>query len=370
MSQTIKIKRSNSNVLPSGDLAHGELAYGTASGTGTDGKLSIGRPGTSAGSEVNDVIGGRFYTVAIDNASHVNNANQIIRRNTDNSFASGKITVESGGVQVDAHAATSTTAGNSNNWNTGYTLASAALPKSGGTMSGALLGTTASFSGTTSLNNSSINFGFASGSAEIKPKGSSGSLPANLDLFRTNSSGLTLLGLRVNAEGGLVVSNGTVTMAGPLEGVSTLGMSGALTGATTINASTSVTAPTVNVTTITGPSVMTIDPAGTGTSGELIIQGSLTVKGTTTTIDSNTLSVGDSLIVLNGDESGTPSENAGIEIERGTSGNVSLQWVETGTTSTSYWAVNDASGVSPHLYPLLHTRTAHLQTYQIEGGSF
>ena len=94
MSQTIKIKRSNSNVLPSGDLAHGELAYGTASGTGTDGKLSIGRPGTSAGSEVNDVIGGRFYTVAIDNASHVYNANQIIRSNTDNSIESGKITGE------------------------------------------------------------------------------------------------------------------------------------------------------------------------------------------------------------------------------------------------------------------------------------
>tara|TARA_R110002167_G_scaffold87164_3_gene235766 strand:+ start:3474 stop:4706 length:1233 start_codon:yes stop_codon:yes gene_type:complete len=121
---------------------------------------------------------------------------------------------------------------------------------------------------------------------------------------------------------------------------------------------------------ITGPSVMTIDPNGTGASGELIIQGSLTVKGTTTTIDSNTLSVGDSLIVLNGDENGTPSENAGIEVERGTSGNVSLQWVETGTTSSSYWAVNDASGVSPYYYPILHTRNAHEQTYTIEGGAF
>ena len=46
MSQTIKIKRSNTTLLPSGDLAHGELAYGTVSGSGTDGKLSIGRPGT------------------------------------------------------------------------------------------------------------------------------------------------------------------------------------------------------------------------------------------------------------------------------------------------------------------------------------
>ena len=376
MSQTIKIKRSNSNLVPSGTLAHGELAYGTVSGSGTDGKLSIGRPGTSAGSEVNDVIGGRLYTVAIDNAGHINNANCIIRRHvTDNSFASGKITVESGGVQVNANAATSTTAGHSNNWNTAYTLASAALGSGGGTMSGALLGTTASFSGTTALNNSSINLGFASGAAEIKAKGSSASPSAHLDLLRTNAAGNTLFGLRVLAEGGLSVGSGAITMDGNLEGVYALQMYGAISGATTINATSSVSVPTVNTTnlsvgTITGPSVMTIDPAGTGASGELVIQGSLTVKGTTTTIDSNTLSVGDSLIVLNGDETGTPSQNSGIEVERGTQGNVSLQWVETGTTSTSYWAVNDASGVSPNLYPLLHTRTAHLQTYEIEGGSF
>ena len=115
-----------------------------------------------------------------------------------------------------------------------------ALPKAGGTLTGALLGTTSSFSGTTSLNNSSINFGFASGTAEIKAKGSSGSPSANIDLFRTNSAGNTLLGLRVSAEG-------AVTMDGLLEGVKALQMGGALTGATTINASTSVTAPRLTI---------------------------------------------------------------------------------------------------------------------------
>ena len=50
---------------------------------------------------------------------------------------------------------------------------------------------------------------------------------------------------------------------------------------------------------------------------------------TTTTLNSNTVTIGDSIIVLNSDETGAPSQNAGIEIERGTSANVQLVWDET-----------------------------------------
>ena len=62
--------------------------------------------------------------------------------------------------------------------------------------------------------------------------------------------------------------------------------------------------------------------------GNLIITGNLTVNGTTTTVASNTVSVGDNIIVLNSDETGTPSQNAGIEIERGTSDNAIWQFNE------------------------------------------
>jgi len=69
--------------------------------------------------------------------------------------------------------------------------------------------------------------------------------------------------------------------------------------------------------------------AGDKTFGNnLIITGNLTVNGTTTTVNSNTIAVGDNIIVLNSDETGTPSQDAGIEIERGTSTNVSLIWDE------------------------------------------
>jgi len=68
-------------------------------------------------------------------------------------------------------------------------------------------------------------------------------------------------------------------------------------------------------------------------AGNVIISGSLTVSGTTTTVNSETLTINDNLIVLNNNEAGTPSENAGIEVERGTSTNVQLRWNESG----DYW---------------------------------
>jgi hypothetical protein len=69
----------------------------------------------------------------------------------------------------------------------------------------------------------------------------------------------------------------------------------------------------------------------------VIIGGNLTVNGTVTYINSTTLEIGDNIIVLNKNETGTPSMNAGIEIERGTSPNVSFLWIESG----GYWSTVD-----------------------------
>lgn len=64
------------------------------------------------------------------------------------------------------------------------------------------------------------------------------------------------------------------------------------------------------------------------------IGGNLTVNGSITYVNSNTVEIGDSIILLNRDEVGTPSQNGGIEIERGTSANVSFIWNET----SDYWS--------------------------------
>ena len=61
------------------------------------------------------------------------------------------------------------------------------------------------------------------------------------------------------------------------------------------------------------------------------INGNLVVTGTRTEINTETLTVDDNIIVLNNNYSGgSPTENAGIEVERGTVANVSLRWHEGG----------------------------------------
>lgn len=64
------------------------------------------------------------------------------------------------------------------------------------------------------------------------------------------------------------------------------------------------------------------------------IGGNLTVNGTITYVNSNTVEIGDNIIILNRDEVGTPSQDAGLEIERGTSANVSFLWKE----GLGYWS--------------------------------
>jgi len=63
------------------------------------------------------------------------------------------------------------------------------------------------------------------------------------------------------------------------------------------------------------------------------IGGNLTVNGTVTYVNSNTVEIGDNILLLNRDEAGTPSQDAGLEVERGTSTNVSFLWDE----GAGYW---------------------------------
>ena len=64
------------------------------------------------------------------------------------------------------------------------------------------------------------------------------------------------------------------------------------------------------------------------------IGGNLTVNGNITYVNSNTVEIGDSILLLNRDETSTPSQDAGLEIERGTSANVSFLWKE----GLGYWS--------------------------------
>lgn len=91
---------------------------------------------------------------------------------------------------------------------------------------------------------------------------------------------------------------------------------------------------------------------GTVAANNVTVSGNLTVSGTTTSVNTETLTIDDNIIVLNNNEAGTPSQNAGIEIERGTSTNVVLRWNETDdkweltNDGTTYSEIATASSVA------------------------
>jgi hypothetical protein len=73
---------------------------------------------------------------------------------------------------------------------------------------------------------------------------------------------------------------------------------------------------------------------------DVIISGNLTVSGTTTTVNSETISLADNIIDLNSNlTSGSPSENAGIRIMRGDASAVQLRWNET----SDHWETYNGS---------------------------
>jgi len=70
--------------------------------------------------------------------------------------------------------------------------------------------------------------------------------------------------------------------------------------------------------------------AETTFSSNLVIDGNLTVSGTTSTIDTETLLISDNILTLNNGVTGAPTENAGLEVDRGDEGVATIiQWNET-----------------------------------------
>ena len=100
------------------------------------------------------------------------------------------------------------------------------------------------------------------------------------------------------------------------------------TGVTLTNNSGESATPTVAI----GQAVATDSNV---TFNDVTVSGNLTVSGTTTSVNTETLTVDDNIVVLNNNVTGAPTENAGLEIERGSSTNVLLRWNET----TDVWEI-------------------------------
>lgn len=80
---------------------------------------------------------------------------------------------------------------------------------------------------------------------------------------------------------------------------------------------------------------------GASAGDTIVITGNLKVKGTTTTLNTETVTIEDNIILLNSNITGTGNgTDAGIEVERGDDTNVSLFWDE----DESAWTVTNTQG--------------------------
>jgi hypothetical protein len=83
----------------------------------------------------------------------------------------------------------------------------------------------------------------------------------------------------------------------------------------------------IDVSSSNGNIILTL-PNNLITPGNLEVTGNFVVSGSTTYINTETLNIEDNIITLNSNVTGSPTENAGIEVERGTEENSSILWNE------------------------------------------
>lgn len=131
-------------------------------------------------------------------------------------------------------------------------------------------------------------------------------------------------------DGSLTYANGVFTYTGPSAAEVRAHFTGG-TGVEIVDGSVSIgqdVGTTANVTfndvTVSG-SLYSNDI----TASDVVVNGNLTVTGTTTTVNTETIELADNIIVFNSNATGAASQDAGIEIERGDDTNVTLLWDET-----------------------------------------
>ena len=177
--------------------------------------------------------------------------------------------------------------------------------------------------GNSSLTNSSVNFG-----GITVALGASDTTPA-FDLSdATNYPTSSLTGTITNAQ-----LDGSIANSKLSNSAITIGTTSISLGAsnTTIGGISNLTAGGIN---ITGNSITSADSTiiemgeGLSVTGNLTVSGNMTVSGSTTTLETTNSTITDKLIELGNGTSGTPSGDAGIIIERGSSNNAFIGFDE------------------------------------------
>ena len=292
MATTIQIKRSTGSAAPAtGDLVEAELAYSEdRSNSGASAKLYISSI-DSGGSEVIQEIGGKYYTDIIDNAASANTASRLVVRDGSGNFAGGTITFGSlsdGSITATAFVDEDNMASNS------ATL----IPTQQSVKAYVDAQLTAqdmdvaSDSGTIDVDLDSESLTIAGGTG-ISTSASGTTVTATLDNTAVTAgaygSSSAIPVLTIDAQGRVTAAT-TATTSSTL----TIGADAGSDDTVTVGTDTLNFAGTANeVETTVSNNTITI-----GLPNNVTIGGNLTVSGTTTTVDSTTLSVADPLIIL------------------------------------------------------------------------
>ena len=149
----------------------------------------------------------------------------------------------------------------------------------------------------------------------------------------------------IAGSGGELEDSGNLTFNG-----SELGVTGTVNASSTVTASafhTGAEGSAIRVTsnTISGPATITLDPAGVGdNTGKVVIAGDFQVDGTTTTVNSTTVSIDDkNFLIATGSADDSVADGAGITVDSG-DGDKTWNFEATGDNWGSSENINLASG--------------------------
>jgi len=351
--QTIQIKRSTTTAAPSTTLAAGELAYSSNSS-----KLFIGHPDGTTG---NLVIGGKLYIDYLDHTPGTLTASSAVLVD-----ANSKIDVFNvDNLTLDGNAITSTDA-NGNititpNGTGDLVLDGLNWPQADGTTGQYL---TTNGTGQLSWDTVVSSFDISDGTAtDTVNTGETITFTGGTAITTAVTANEVTFSVTDGSIGSTQLTNDTITIG--TTGIALGGTSTTLAGLTAIT----VDNIQVGITTANTIDTTTGDLTLAAQSGTIVVDGNLTVTGTTTTVNSETVTLADNILLLNSNATGVPSENAGIEVERGDSTNVYLRWNET----SDIWQVFEPDPNNSNTLTaanLLTTVNFETQITTIDGGTF
>lgn len=357
MSTIVRIKRSstagNPSTLGDGELAYSSANYGAVLGGG---RLYIGAgPETGGDASTHVVIGGQYFTDMMDHekgtltagsAIITNEDNKINQLNVDNININGNTISATDNHDGSIIFAPNTAAGGTVNMSSNRITAVAAPVGANDAATKAYVDSLVSQENIQDLTGAMISGGVQNG-ITVTYDDDGDAIDFDVNDFNIALTGVitgsTTISNLSNGTIATTLSNNSVTLGTHTVGnyvqSVTAGTGVTITGGDAAEGSTPTFAigqdvsPTSNVAfnnvTVNGTlNSDDITASAVYASGNMIVQGNLTVNGTTTTVNSNEVSIGDAILLLNADETGTPSQNAGIEIERGTSANVQFIWNE------------------------------------------